>query len=461
MNLKAKKMCRKISCCGLFVLTMILYTYNGALAQQDQVSSDELYQLAMSETRESKNYEKALQLSKKGLELSPGNADIRTLMGRLYFLTGDTAMANKQYKKVLATDETYYDALIGQGSLLRSTGKYKKAASNYRKVLEEHPDDTPALYGLAASYFEMEQYDSVLTTTNRGLQKDPQNEWMLNLKIGALEKMEHYQKAVAAAETYLEYYPDKSNMRNYAGRLKRKASRNRVGIGHKQFFYDTQAPTTVITSFQYQRSLPGNSSIGGYIDYARRQQNDGLQLKVESYLSHNDRYYSYAMAGLSNQRMFPKWRAGYSLFRQFKKGWEGEVGTRLLRTEDVMMYFGTWAVGKYWGNNWLNVRGYVVHDGGKSKWHQSYVLTGRHYLSDKHNFLTFILGTGTSPDDRNRNFQYNSFSTFISQYGGIGYQKTLGDLTTISLHGLWLRQQIADNRHLNRLDVYISVTRNF
>lgn len=399
-----------------------------AQVQQPPVSSDELLQLALKEARETRNYGKAIEFSRQGLELSPGDADLRALLAGLYAKTGD----------------------------------YAAAASCYRRLLEAQPNDTTALYGLAAAYFETEQYDSTLAVAERGLAADPSHRRFLNLQAGALEKLERYRDAAAATQAYIDYYPEEgARLGDYTGMLRRKSSMNQAGLTHLQSFYDNGMPSAHVTSFQYRRSFPGKSTFAARLNYAQRQAGDGVQLEMESYITHGTRYYSYAQAGWSNQAVFPQWRLGYSLYRNMGNGWEAEAGGRLLRVQDITMSSATLSAGKYFGSNWLNLRGYLVHDGGNGKWHQSYVLTGRHYLNDKQDFLALLAGTGTSPDDRSRNFQYHSFSSFISQFAGAGYQKTFGHLTTASLYGTWNRYKTGEHRYLNQYDITISLYRNF
>lgn len=518
-----------------YIFVIALLCAHVVVAQQKSgLSSDELLQMALKETRENRDYEKAIALCRKGLELSPDYIDIRLLLGRLYTRSGKPGKAEKQFAYVLDKDPGHIPALKGLASvyagqkeyakavvlydkllhqdpgnqaylfkksgLLEAEGDYKAAAElskqlmdtykdsvkyrqvyiyqrllqakktekegrwpdafkTYRKVYEVSPEDTVALKGLVSGYYREEQYDTVLKYAEAALDVYPGNAWFLRQKTGALEKLGHYREAIASAKQYDTLYPEEQRYGEYTGKLRRKASKNQLGVIHLQSFFDNGTRTSNITSLQYMRYFPEGTTLTGRLNYANRQSGDGFQAELESYFIHNKKYYSYILAGWSDSKVFPKWRLGYSLYRNFNKGWEGELGMRYLRSEGINTYSGTWSVGKYFGNNWLNLRGYMIKDA--DKWHQAYILTGRHYLNEKKDHLALILGAGTSPDDRNRNFQYNAFGSFISQSAGVGYQKTLGDLATISLYAVWNHRKIGDSRYLNQYDVYISLFRNF
>ena len=234
---------------------------------------------------------------------------------------------------------------------------------------------------------------------------------------------------------------------------------NRIGLQHLQSFYDNGLNPSSITGIEYMRRMKNNSSLIGRLNYANRQAGDGWQGEVETYLTHSPKYYSYASLSVSSGLVFPELKAGYSLFRNFDKGWEADLGYRFLRAEKINMHSLSWGVGKYVGNYWINLHGYLIRDVGKT--HQSYRLSARYYVNDQLDYITGMIFTGTSPDDRSRNFQYNSFSSFISKGFGLGYKKSFGSKYQGLIIGSWNNQKIADNTYLNQIDVSLSLYRNF
>nr|WP_247716449.1 YaiO family outer membrane beta-barrel protein [Sinomicrobium weinanense] len=429
------------------------------------VNTDALKGLAAIYTKR-KEYSKAVTFYDKLLDQDPDNQVYLFKKSGLLEAGGNYAAAAALSQQLMDTykDSAKYREVYVYQRLLQAKEQEKEeqwaeALATYGKVYEVSPGDTVALKGLVGGYNRKEQYDSVLKYSDKALNVYPENAWFLRQKTGTLEKMEHYKEAIASAKQYDALYPEEKRYAEYTGALRRKASKNQLGVIHLQSFFDNGTRTSNITSLQYMRYFQGGTTLTGRLNYANRQSGDGFQAELESYYMHSKKYYSYILAGWSDSEVFPQWRLGYSLYRNFNKGWEGELGMRYLRSEGINTYSGTWSVGKYFGNNWLNLRGYLIKD--DDDWHQAYILTGRHYLNEKKDHIALILGTGTSPDDRNRNFQYNTLGSFISQSVGAGYQKTLGHLTTLSLYAVWNHQKIGDSRYLNQYDVYISLFRNF
>lgn len=234
---------------------------------------------------------------------------------------------------------------------------------------------------------------------------------------------------------------------------------NRIGLQHLQSFYDNGQDPSFISGVEYMRRLKNKSTLIGRVNYAHRTAGDGWQGELETYWTHSPKYYSYASVSFSKGLVFPQWKAGYSLFRNFNKGWEADLGYRFLRAEDINMHSLSWGVGKYVGNYWINLHGYLIRDADKT--HQSYRLSARYYLNDQLDYVTAMLFTGTSPDDRSRNFNYNSFSSFISKGFGLGYKKSFGSKYQGLIIGSYNNQKIADNAYLNQVDISVSLYRNF
>lgn len=235
--------------------------------------------------------------------------------------------------------------------------------------------------------------------------------------------------------------------------------RNQVGITRLQSFYDNNKRSTSVTSLEYARKMVNKSTIIGRINYSDRNEVKGMQFEAEAYLTHNPIYYSFASLSVANNVAFPKFKAAYSLNRNFKKGWEGELGYRYLRAEEMNIHSAIWGVGKYISNYWLNLKGYIIYDNGDV--HQSYRFTGRYYVNDKLDYATLILATGTSPDDRSRNFEYSNFGSFISKSIALGYKKSFKNNFSASLVGSWNNQKISDTNYLNQVDLYFSLSKYF
>ncbi|MEO7531410.1 MAG: YaiO family outer membrane beta-barrel protein, partial [Sediminibacterium sp.] len=209
---------------------------------------------------------------------------------------------------------------------------------------------------------------------------------------------------------------------------------------------------------QYLRRFE-KGSITGKLNYGDRPAGMGIQGGVDIYYNHDSAYYSNLFLNASSGKAFPYWQGGYSLFRNFKKGWEGELGVRYLGFDSIHNYTTTASVGKYINSTWLNVRGYYTYN--TKEWFQSYQLTARQYLNDKNDYLSLIAGLGNIPDDQSLNYQLNNFSGITSKSLGIGFQKTLRYRTTLQVFFNYNNLQVTQAKKIDQYDVYITLLRNF
>jgi YaiO family outer membrane protein len=75
---------------------------------------------------------------------------------------------------------------------------------------------------------------------------------------------------------------------------------------------------------------------------------DGLQYELESYPRFSKTFYAYANIGYSdNVGVFPKWKAGASLYANLPKAFEAELGIRYLYFNSAA-YIYTLYIGKYY-----------------------------------------------------------------------------------------------------------------
>lgn len=235
--------------------------------------------------------------------------------------------------------------------------------------------------------------------------------------------------------------------------------RNQVSLIRLQTFFDNRNSTNSVTSFEYSRRMADKSTLIGRVNYADRDVVNGYQFEAETYLNHGQKYYSFAGVGVSSNKVFPSFKGAYSLNRNFNKGWEGELGYRYLRVDRMDINTGIVGIGKYVGNSWLNLKGYLINDAGS--WQQSYRFTSRFYMNDQLDYLTFIASTGTSPDDRSRVFENLDFGSFLSSSLALGYKKTFKNAFGVSLTGAWTNQKISDSAYINQYDVFFTVLKNF
>lgn len=173
---------------------------------------------------------------------------------------------------------------------------------------------------------------------------------------------------------------------------------------------------TIIISFFH--CFQGNRST--------RYGKEGVQFEAESYPVFSKKVYSYVGIGYSNAMpVFPKFRAGYSLFINLPEAFEVEGGFRYLDFDkDIFVY--TLGASKYIGNWLINARSFLTPMDNRIE--QSYLLTTRRYFGEHNQYAFLQAGYGISPDE-NRNIQLitnTSLKTYrISAGSWINITRTL------------------------------------
>jgi YaiO family outer membrane protein len=174
------------------------------------------------------------------------------------------------------------------------------------------------------------------------------------------------------------------------------------------------------------------------INYANKFNMSGLQFEGDLYPAISKKIYAYISAGYSDYNgVFPKYRAGFSLYTSLPSAMEAEGGIRLLHfTWTTWIY--TASVSKYFKNYWFNVSTFLTPASGRLI--QSYFLKTRYYLNDK-DFIMLTIGTGISPDDRNNNIQLNTNASLRSKKAEISFRNTFKKKNVILISAGWMNQE--------------------
>ncbi len=195
------------------------------------------------------------------------------------------------------------------------------------------------------------------------------------------------------------------------------------------------------------------------MNFAGRAQGTGLQGELETYVYHGSKWYSYAAAGLANEVVFPKFKASYSLFHNFYKSWEAELGGRFQAFDSINAVSGVASLSRYLGDFWLNLRGYIIFISGKQ--YGAGVLTARQYLNNKTDFFYANVGYGNSPMILAAFSNWNKTVNFTTCSIGAGYQKVFNYRNIVSLSGTWYNQKTGTSRYRNQYDIYLTFFRKF
>jgi YaiO family outer membrane protein len=222
--------------------------------------------------------------------------------------------------------------------------------------------------------------------------------------------------------------------------------------------YDYTSTAYNIATLEYRHYIK-KGSWAARLNYAGRTQGTGLMGEAELYYNHTPRMYSYGLLNYSNGIVFPQFRAAYSLFRTFNHNIEGELGARYLKADSVNSISGVASIAKTWNEFWVNFRAYFISD--SPKFYTSFNLTSRYYMNHNQDYIMFVAGLGTSPDDRSRLVQFPKLAGLLTRSVGAGYLKTFKYRTSLGIYGTWINQKITSTDYQNQYDLYFTLQRKF
>ena len=197
-------------------------------------------------------------------------------------------------------------------------------------------------------------------------------------------------------------------------------------------------------TLEYQRRIKRHVLLGR-VTLANRFDSTGVQFEIDAYPVFTDWLYAYANVGISNNFLFPQFRAAFEPFVSLPLNFEASLGFRYMQypTDDVTIFTGS--IANYPGNFWISFRPYFIFK--PNGLFQSYQLQGRYFFADPLTYVEAFLGTGSSPDNAYLDPVFTQTVESTSFNIGLGYQQKLSK----SLHGkAWViydqyyPQQIAD-----------------
>lgn len=420
------KFCRPANLLPPIFLILFLLTVTQSASAQQSLSSDELFTEARNAAFNKKDYPLAITLAKQALVKSPGYSDIHIFIGRIYTWRHELDSAREQFSY----------------------------------VLQRHPGNLDASSAFTDLEYWNDNDTAALRYCNEGLKYHPGSSELLLKKARILNNMRRYNEAYAIADSLLKTNPKNSAARALAAGIRNNSSRNKIGISYDYVHFDQNYPSSDpwhLASVDYTRQTR-LGSVTGRINYANRFQTNGVQAEIDAYPHISSTFYSYVNAGYSGSiPVFPKFRAGYSLYANLPKSFEGELGFRYLYFSSSTWIY-TASVGKYYKNYWFNLRTYLIPDNpGLS---QSYTLTARLYSGGADDYFAIALGTGISPDDRATSVQLRN-TRLLAKKASLEYRRSFHKLNIVSISGTYINEEIKSGVFGNQFDIGISCQRRF
>lgn len=438
-------------------------TYN-KLLQLSPENKEALTGIINIELSRGTGYDVALARTEKALELYPGDKEFllkqsEALMklGRYSEAYAITDALRRRYPYNTQIRSAYLEQLGAEASYQRQRSDTAAALQTYALILAVASGDSTALLGTINIQMGNNNYGAALNTAEQALKRYPQNPAFMIKRAAALEQMQQFKAATATMDTIAKLYPDRLHYQDYLAYLRSRTYHNQMGIAYLNARLDSVQAANIAT-IQYMRYGKWGS-VAGRVNFAGRSIGTGLQFELESYLNHGKKWYSFINVGAANEVVFPRYKANYSLFHNFRGGWEAELGGRFLNFDSINTISGVASLAKYMGDFWLNIRGYSIHLSDKQYF--AATLTARQYLNSRTEYFYTVLGYGNSPDDFSRSFQLNQLVSFTTYSVGAGYRKTFRYRNILSISGTWYNQRLTETRYRNQYDIYLSFFRNF
>lgn len=232
---------------------------------------------------------------------------------------------------------------------------------------------------------------------------------------------------------------------------------NMLTVQYDYFHFDKQfANDWHIAGLEYKYDAKKAAYLARF-NYANRLAKNGWQAELEAYPRFSKKVYSYIGVGYSpNLPVFPKFRAGYSLYVNLPKAIELEAGFRYLYF-DRNLLIGVAGLGYYTGNWFLQLRSFLSDNNG---FNFAGMMTARRYFGEMNDYVWLQIGTGVSPDET-RNIQFTTNQRLFSNRITIGIRKSVHREHLLLFHTGYSRDEYQVKTFGNQYTASIGYARRF
>ncbi|WP_430973643.1 YaiO family outer membrane beta-barrel protein [Sunxiuqinia rutila] len=413
-------------------ITLFVLVLQGASLKvyAQDYTSDELFQMARKAAFDDDDYPKAISLSKQALEMSPDYSDIRIFLGRIY---------------------TWTD-------------RVEEAREAFQYVLERYPGHEDASMAITDLEYWNDNNQKALEYCNNGLAEHPESEELLLKKAKILNNMKRFDEAYQVAEGLTERHPDNQDARSLLRTIRYDSAVNKVSVSHDFSWFNQEYPNHLhespwhIVGVDYSRYTKIGSVIGR-VNWGDRFGNSAFQYEMDAYPYLAKGVNAYMNVGFSDRSaVFPRFRAGLSLYFSLPKSFEAEAGARFLHfSGNTWIYVAS--ASKYYKSFWFNLKTYLVP--GSQDISHSYTMTTRYYLGGADDYFKFSFGYGLSPDEAFSEQNYLSDYRLKSAHVGLGLRKSIKRFNVIGLSASFIRQEYEKDQKGNQLNTSVTYIRKF
>lgn len=376
----------------LLLLLLVLFSASFTHSQTiPETNTDKLYELAIQEYRKG-NFKPSLAYTRRGLKLAPEYHDIRILKIRNLWALNGFSEADEDLYYLVTNAPDYIDVPPLVQQRVNRFQNPDKALDFLKRMISIYPKDISLM---------VKKAEFLLKSEKEAEARDLAKQLIV--------------KNISGAERYL--------LQNILNRtVKNSIGMNYQYIGFSDA-YSRKKPWNTL-SLEYQRNI-GATAVIGRTTFSDRRYDEGVLYEIEAYPVFSDRFYAFANIGFSDSSIFPDFRSSLSVYYNFAKIFEAEVGSRLQAYGSNNYFTAIAGLTAYSGKFFFNSRIFLGPER-NDQLIQNYQFNARYYLKNAENYLFLRVGSGISPDETSLSTLLLENPTLDAWYGNLGINKTIG-----------------------------------
>ncbi|XP_078482957.1 BBSome complex member BBS4 [Ciona intestinalis] len=157
---------------------------------------------------ETGNHDKAMDVLSKGVEFSPENTDLLTLLGLLHLRKSSFHKAFELLGQAMTFDQENYKAILAAGSMMQKHGDFDVALSKYRVAAHAVPESSSLWNNIAMCFFGKKKYVAAISCLKRANYLSP-FDWKILYNLCLLHlTMQQYASAFHFCSTAISLKQD-------------------------------------------------------------------------------------------------------------------------------------------------------------------------------------------------------------------------------------------------------------
>ena len=307
-----------------------------------------------------------------------------------------------------------------------------------------------------AVLYKLKDADQLMMITNQALKYDPNNKELMYQKGQAYLLRKEYGLAFEFMKYYVPTPLEQAAFIKEMDWLQNKSYKNQISLNYLRSRFSDQVIVNSIATLEYTRFHTAKDTYTGRLNYTGRDLGSGVLAQAEWNRVVNPKTYFIANLGYGT-RYFAQTIANGSVFREFKKDYELELGLGYRNLPDVYTLTNIVAgVSRTDENMWLNVKGLVYRTDNSLTLYNVLAQSRFFVFNDGKSHLMAMTSVGTVPEsgalDLSLYDTYNAFNTMV----GAGGQYLVNKRLTLGLVGNWYNFKFNPTEYSNLYNLYFT-----